>query len=130
MTRSPAENVSCNFLTWLVFLQSSVAGPVGDSAKDVVELEQQGQNCSSQLETRQKGECGSDEEVCRKGAGDRSGGTSSDRHLQASNGVLRSICPHLLGFHDTGMRYARKIPLISMRRKDREQVKEEEGKTL
>lgn len=37
------------------FLQSSVAGPVGDSAEDVLELELQGQNSSSQLETRQKG---------------------------------------------------------------------------
>lgn len=73
---------------------------------------------------------GSDEEVCRKGAGDRSGATSSYRHLQVLHSVLRSICPHLLGFHDTGMRYVRKIPLISMRRKDREQVKEQEGKKL
>lgn len=32
-----------------------MAGPVGDSAEDVLELEQQGQNSSSQLETRQKG---------------------------------------------------------------------------
>lgn len=32
-----------------------MAGPVGDSAEDVLELELQGQNSSSQLETRQKG---------------------------------------------------------------------------